>query len=407
MSTSGEDKKSQLKHRFHPHSHSLSQSLAHSILPNPPLTQTCAISSFNFNNHNHNHTSNHRQLPPTFYNQTQPPIRAENQTTRYTKHATHKPNATEAPHLAAVNNCRYDSSLGLLTKKFVCLIEAADYGTLDLNKSAETLEVYTMIFPPSAHMNLISLAKYIYTCYPYICFYGQVQKRRIYDITNVLEGIGLIEKTSKNHIRWKGCNGHGAQELDYQLKRLKTEVENLYAEESALDDCIRQKQELIKNLEENENSQRYLFLTNEDILNLPCFQNQELIAIKAPKFSVVEVPDPDQELGFRHYKMTVRSATGPIYIYLLSKKGLKCKSDTIEQVKLIDPSWNGNHCKMRDMILSASEADLKNPEVLTSPGSEAFGIQEITPMEFKMDDDYWFESDAGVTLTDLWVNNNF
>ncbi|XP_025612309.1 transcription factor E2FC isoform X3 [Arachis hypogaea] len=380
MSTLGKDKKSQLKHRFHPHSHSLSQSFSHSILPNPPqLTQTCAINSFNFNNHNHNHTSNHRQLPPTFYNQTQPPIRAENQTTksklsRYTKHATHEPNAT-TPHLAAVNNCRYDSSLGLLTKKFVCLIEAADYGTLDLNKTAETLEV---------------------------------QKRRIYDITNVLEGIGLIEKTSKNHIRWKGCNGHGPQELNYQLKRLKTEVESLYAEESALDDCIRQKQELIKNLEENENSQRYLFLTNEDILNLPCFQNQELIAIKAPKVSVVEVPDPDQELGFWHYKMTVRSATGPIYIYLLSNKGLKCKGDTIEQVKLIDPSWNGNHCKMRDMILSESEADLKNPcEVLTSPGSEAFGIQEITPMEFKMDDDYWFESDAGVTLTDLWVNNNF
>ena len=47
-------------------------------------------------------------------------------------------------------------------------------------------------------------------------------------------------------------------------------------------------------MEENENSQRYLFLTNEDILNLPCFQNQELVAIKAPKVSVVEVPDPDQ-----------------------------------------------------------------------------------------------------------------
>ena len=31
-----------------------------------------------------------------------------------------------------------------------------------------------------------------------------VQKRRIYDITNVLEGIGLIEKTMKNKIRWKG-----------------------------------------------------------------------------------------------------------------------------------------------------------------------------------------------------------
>jgi hypothetical protein len=30
-----------------------------------------------------------------------------------------------------------------------------------------------------------------------------VQKRRIYDITNVLEGIGLIEKKSKNNIQWK------------------------------------------------------------------------------------------------------------------------------------------------------------------------------------------------------------
>jgi transcription factor E2F3 len=32
----------------------------------------------------------------------------------------------------------------------------------------------------------------------------QVQNRRIYDITNVLEGIGLIEKTTRSKIRWKG-----------------------------------------------------------------------------------------------------------------------------------------------------------------------------------------------------------
>lgn len=34
----------------------------------------------------------------------------------------------------------------------------------------------------------------------------QVQKRRIYDITNVLEGIGLIDKKSKNNIQWRGSN---------------------------------------------------------------------------------------------------------------------------------------------------------------------------------------------------------
>jgi hypothetical protein len=31
----------------------------------------------------------------------------------------------------------------------------------------------------------------------------QVQKRRMYDITNVLEGVHLIEKGLKNMIRWK------------------------------------------------------------------------------------------------------------------------------------------------------------------------------------------------------------
>ena len=31
-----------------------------------------------------------------------------------------------------------------------------------------------------------------------------VQKRRIYDITNVLEGIGLIRKVGKNNSQWKG-----------------------------------------------------------------------------------------------------------------------------------------------------------------------------------------------------------
>ena len=41
----------------------------------------------------------------------------------------------------AGNNCRYDSSLGLLTKKFVTLVENAPDGVLDLNKAAESLQV--------------------------------------------------------------------------------------------------------------------------------------------------------------------------------------------------------------------------------------------------------------------------
>lgn len=58
---------------------------------------------------------------------------------------------------------RYDTSLGLLTKKFVDLLEATTDGIIDLNVASVQLNV---------------------------------QKRRIYDVVNVLEGIGILEKVS-------------------------------------------------------------------------------------------------------------------------------------------------------------------------------------------------------------------
>ena len=69
------------------------------------------------------------------------------------------------PVVPLVEKTRYDTSLGILTKKFVGLLRGTPDGVLDLNGAADLLEV---------------------------------QKRRIYDITNVLEGIGLIEKKAKN-----------------------------------------------------------------------------------------------------------------------------------------------------------------------------------------------------------------
>jgi hypothetical protein len=45
-----------------------------------------------------------------------------------------------------------------------------------------------------------------------------VQKRRIYDITNVLEGINLIERFKKNHVRWIATNPS-----DIKKKKILTE----------------------------------------------------------------------------------------------------------------------------------------------------------------------------------------
>ena len=45
------------------------------------------------------------------------------------------------PACPGQHTSRYDSSLGLLTKKFCKLVEDADDGVLDLNKAAEALSV--------------------------------------------------------------------------------------------------------------------------------------------------------------------------------------------------------------------------------------------------------------------------
>ncbi|KAK4429366.1 Transcription factor E2FC [Sesamum alatum] len=287
-----------------------------------------------------------------------------------TKSAKHAKNVVQEAKLEPVDNfsltgcCRYDSSLGLLTKKFIKLIQEAKDATLDLNRTADVLEV---------------------------------QKRRIYDITNVLEGIGLIEKTTKNHIRWKGFGSCGPKQLDGEVARLKAEVEHLCAEDCRLDDRIRNKLESIRELISNQNSQKNLFLTEEDIMSLPRLKNQTVIAIQAPRASFIEVPDPDEDIGFyqKQYRLIVRSTTGPIGVYLLSKDVRKSKDLSVKRAKLSDPSTWTSSRRVDNEDLSSSPCD-------TPTSSKASGFQKIVPLDGGIDDDYWLRSDHEISASDLW-----
>ena len=116
----------------------------------------------------------------------------------------------QSPRSASGSGRRVDSSLGVLTQKFVQLInEQSMTGTVDLNVAAESLGV---------------------------------QKRRIYDITNVLEGIGLIEKKSKNHIQWKirlteTINSGAAASVDGspEIEAIRSDMQALRQEEIEVD----------------------------------------------------------------------------------------------------------------------------------------------------------------------------
>ncbi|XP_073066329.1 transcription factor E2FB-like isoform X3 [Primulina eburnea] len=283
-------------------------------------------------------------------------------------------------NLTPVGPCRYDSSLGLLTKKFINLIKHAENGILDLNNAAGMLEV---------------------------------QKRRIYDITNVLEGIDLIEKKLKNRIKWKGLDGSRPGEDDESLSGLQKEVENLKLEDSTLDERIRETQERLRGLSEDENNQRWLFVTEDDIKNLPCFQNQTLIAIKAPHGTTLEVPDPDEAVDYPQgrYRIVLRSTMGRIDVYLVSQF-----EENFEVINTVEPQPNiletsnvnenaSTQPPMEENIGNNVELQgIEAPRICSDASTShdfVSGIINVVPYIDSIAD-YWLLSDADVSITDMW-----
>ncbi|KAK6317987.1 hypothetical protein J4Q44_G00112780 [Coregonus suidteri] len=175
---------------------------------------------------------------------------------------------------------RHEKSLGLLTTKFVSLLQEAKDGVLDLKAAADTLAVR--------------------------------QKRRIYDITNVLEGIGLIEKKSKNSIQWKGVGpGCNTQEIADKLIDLKAELDDLDKREQELDQQRVWVQQSIKN-------HTLAYVKHEDLCS--AFKGDTLLAIRAPTGTQLEVPIPESVLnGQKKYQIRLKSSAGPIEVLLVNK----------------------------------------------------------------------------------------
>nr|CAD1843586.1 unnamed protein product [Ananas comosus var. bracteatus] len=274
--------------------------------------------------------------------------------------------------LLSASNCRYDSSLGLLTKKFIRLLQQAEDGTLDLNRAADVLEV---------------------------------QKRRIYDITNVLEGVGLIEKKLKNRIRWKGIDVSRPKEVDDQIALLKAELESLYAEDCKLDNMIRDIQEDLHALAADENVQNWLFLTKEDITNIPAFQDSTLIAIKAPHGTSLEVPDPNEVgcwFSTKALPNSLEKLNGSIDCYLIS--------DHEEKHDVSNQNQHGAARQSTENVSSGTseKGEEDDGECKSSPDSfisqdNTAGILRIAPSDIDVNGaDYWLSSDVGVSATDTW-----
>lgn len=240
---------------------------------------------------------------------------------------------------------RYETSLGQLTRKFIGLLQQSHDGSINLNDASGIL---------------------------------QVQKRRIYDITNVLEGVGLLHKTYKNNIQLRGglkdyfCGVTNAvtpaaaysntNESNYRnrnpppLSLLFSEEDakasnnrknnmsslNFDDDESSMHNSPSEKQLLndLAKLENDENKldnlinkinaetarikKNYaskLYVTYLDLRRVPEFVNQTVIGIRPPVDTTLEVPDPFEvcaaDLFYDYILLTL------LFYFSLCKYGLR------------------------------------------------------------------------------------
>lgn len=161
---------------------------------------------------------------------------------------------------------RNESSLSVLTAKFLGLLTDSPDGTIDLNDAVKILNV---------------------------------QKRRIYDITNVLEGIGYIQKFTKNKIQM--IDQQDEKGLDQQLEGLKAELARLEQTEKAYDEAHQKLEDELDRIMKNPEEMRYAYITEADIKSL--MSNNKIktpyVLIEACENSHVEyfIPKPKEING--------------------------------------------------------------------------------------------------------------
>lgn len=231
---------------------------------------------------------------------------------------------------SSLGQSRYDSSLGLLAKRFVNLLRGYPGEKMDLNLAVQELGV---------------------------------QKRRIYDITNVLEGIGLIYKEGKNHVAWirdpdvdlsrapesgaEAGDTQGEGSVSAHINELKQEMEIIRQEDRQISRFIdilkfhsqkfstdkpqpsddQEKTSLSEFLPRGtDNLHRNLFVRYADITNLEMYGTDSIVGIRTPVGTNLEVPNPEP------------GATGSYQMFLNTKpsESKKARGEPI-RVYLIRP----------------------------------------------------------------------
>lgn len=141
----------------------------------------------------------------------------------------------------------------------------------------------------------------------------KVQKRRIYDITNVLEGkmnsgIGIIQKGNKNKIKWKGTlSNYQDLQIDKEIGLAKKELDRLKEDNKNINNKIERSTETLKKLVSSDEYSNFAYINLKDLNKLYHMgpENNILLFLKVPTNDCeLRIPRPDEiEFFFENLKI--------------------------------------------------------------------------------------------------------
>ena len=157
-----------------------------------------------------------------------------------------------------------ENSLGTLTKNFINYIKKTGRKAININDLVKVLSV---------------------------------KKRRIYDITNVLQGMGYIQKSGKNEILWiKKVNKKMRKKNEINKKNIsnskpKVNIEELEKKKIDLDNDIEKYKAEFNTIAQKKDFTKYGYTTLEDLRKLSINEKVDLFIIKATKGTVMNIVD--------------------------------------------------------------------------------------------------------------------
>ena len=179
------------------------------------------------------------------------------------------------------------SPLGELTKNFLQLIKSASGNIINLNEAAKAL---------------------------------QVRKRRIYDITNVLEGIGLLRKEKKNGVRWVAGDPAGGDSVQDEWLSISAGLNAMQDELTSVEANISELNAMLSDLAKDEDFRICSHITHNDLREAfrPASSRfvgeREVVAVRAPTGTILEMPELVQP---GNHVVKLQSPTTAINIYRL------------------------------------------------------------------------------------------